>query len=116
MLFPGRWLTDRGDAVTALRVQRSADELPSRMVMARFAQRVREYPFAERVYGRVDGDRIIRLWTVLSTDSAEDRAKIYEEQGRMLDECPDMLFDFFVLSLPRLKRPLSEVIPSRFVA
>ncbi len=82
-------------------------------ILAVFAQRVADYPFVRGVYGGV-GDESIRLWTVLSTDDRDDRGTIYEEEGRMFDEHPDIQFDFFVLCLPRLKKPLSETIPAGF--
>ena len=79
-----------------------------------FSQRVHKYSFVDRVYGYVDSDKSVHLWTALSTDNRGDRGQIYEEQGKMYEDYPDTRFDFFVLCVPRLKKPLSETIPSSF--
>ena len=84
------------------------------VTMEVFSQRVHKYSFVDRVYGYVDSDKSVHLWTALSTDNRGDRGQIYEEQGKMYEDYPDTRFDFFVLCVPRLKKPLSETIPSSF--
>ena len=79
-----------------------------------YVQKVKVHPSVSAVFGRIDADKTIHLWVVLSTDSYQDREAIYDQEAAMYLDFPGERFDFFIVSLPRLKKSLQQTMPPMF--
>jgi hypothetical protein len=65
-----------------------------------FAKRLRSREAVKAVAYATEG-KVHLLWTFIMRRQKDIRAQVYEEERRLMDEFPDLTFDFNVLSLDR---------------